>query len=111
MNPFKEKLIRDKLPGYRRIEGEELHIALLGKLLEEVAEAYNAESGEELAGELVDIIEVCHSLAFHFANLGSDELYRIRIAKFAQKGGFYQGVLGDIDTLRPFMSKHVQQST
>src|SRR6185312_8644578 len=63
-----DKLVRDKIPDLikRRgehvdvitLRGEALERALLQKLVEEVFEAQDSKSGEELIGEIADVEEV-----------------------------------------------------
>jgi predicted house-cleaning noncanonical NTP pyrophosphatase (MazG superfamily) len=91
------KLIRDKLPAImraqgltvfdRRLDDADYLAALKLKLLEEAAEAAEAGSREEMAGELADVLEVMRALAAAHG-LSMDEVETRRIAKRDERGGF-----------------------
>jgi len=92
-----KKLVRDRIPELiradggvvvtRRLSGEDLLLALLDKLEEEVSKVRTAPSLEELA----DVAEVLAALT---ALLGysEEELQRARARKREAKGSFTQGV-------------------
>lgn len=92
-----EKLIRDKLPEMMRAEGlavfdrrlddADFDRALRAKLLEEAAEAVEAQGVEDLAGELADLSEVILALA-QLHGLTAAEVEARRIAKRVERGGF-----------------------
>ena len=91
-----EKLIRDRLPEImrgqglvvfdRRLQDGEFAAALRAKLVEEAAEAV-AASADDLAGELVDVLEVLQALAA-VSGLTMDQVEAARLAKRAERGGF-----------------------
>jgi predicted house-cleaning noncanonical NTP pyrophosphatase (MazG superfamily) len=98
-----EKLIRDKLPAIMRAQGLAVFDrrlddgafveALKVKLLEEAAEAHDAGSAEDLAGELADLSEVILALAQAQAHgLTSGDIEARRLAKRAERGGFDERV-------------------
>lgn len=96
-----EKLIRDKLPEImrgqglavfdRRLDDTAYLEALKTKLVEEAAEARDAASADELAGELADLAEVILAL-MAAAGLSAQEVERRRLAKRAERGGFDERV-------------------
>lgn len=92
-----EKLIRDKLPEImrgqglavfdRRLDDAGYLAALKVKLVEEAAEARDAITADELAGELADLAEVTLAL-MAAAGLSADDVEQRRLAKHAERGGF-----------------------
>jgi predicted house-cleaning noncanonical NTP pyrophosphatase (MazG superfamily) len=95
------KLARDKMPNIMRnegctvqekkLEGQELMVALKNKLIEEVNEIMHAKTNIELSEELADLIEVISSIAT-VNNTNLEEIEKIRIAKNNKRGGFLQGL-------------------
>ena len=93
------KLVRDRIPEIiklsgrqpvvRRLEAAELRPALLAKLSEEGAELA-AAGGDEVVGELADVLEVLRALA---ADSGLDwsEVEAAARAKTAERGAFRVG--------------------
>jgi predicted house-cleaning noncanonical NTP pyrophosphatase (MazG superfamily) len=91
------KLIRDRLPAImraqglavfdRRLDDAEYLTALKHKLVEEAAEAAEAASPDELAGELADVLEVVRALAAA-EGLSMEEVETRGIAKRDERGGF-----------------------
>jgi predicted house-cleaning noncanonical NTP pyrophosphatase (MazG superfamily) len=96
-----EKLIRDGLPDImraqglavfdRRLDGGALRKALADKLVEEAREAQEAESTDELLGELADVCEVIAALAAAHG-ITADAIETARLRKRAERGGFDDGV-------------------
>jgi predicted house-cleaning noncanonical NTP pyrophosphatase (MazG superfamily) len=92
-----EKLIRDKLPAImrdaglrvfeRRLETDEFVQSLKAKLAEETAEVAEADSPDDLLGELADVLEVVLALAQANSFTPAD-LEARRLAKRAERGGF-----------------------
>lgn len=92
-----EKLIRDRLPAIMRAQGlavfdrrleyaDYIH-ALKAKLVEEAAEARDAGSLDDLAGELADLSEVILAL-MAATGLSAADVEDRRLAKRAERGGF-----------------------
>ena len=96
------KLVRDHIPELIRqggervttveLRGDALIAALRRKLVEEAYEALDAPTGGELVGELADVLEVIRALARHL-HVTPAELSAERVAKFASRGGFRDGVM------------------
>lgn len=95
------KLVRDKIPAIIEADGKscilgmldelELVNALRAKLIEEVNEYLDATTYENAIEELADIMEVIYTLCRkHGAN--PKILEDTRIQKFAERGGFDDGV-------------------
>ncbi len=92
-----EKLIRDRLPAImraqglavfdRRLEDADYIHALKAKLVEEAAEARDAGSLGDLAGELADLSEVILAL-MAATGLSAADIEHRRLAKRAERGGF-----------------------
>ncbi len=90
------KLVRDGIPALlqrdgvggtvHQVAGAQLDARLRAKLTEEVSEFL--ASGEVV--ELADIIEVCVALAEQ-ARVAEHQLFAVRAAKRAERGGFTQG--------------------
>ena len=95
------KLVRDRIPEIiaaagrqpvvRRLGRAELRPALLAKLAEESAELAAAE-GDDVVGELADVLEVVRALA---AEAGVDwaTVEEAASAKATERGAFRQGWL------------------
>ena len=97
-----EKLVRDKIAEFvlnqrgevlniRIASPEEYMQMLKNKLVEESQEVLEANTKEELAEELADLLEVMRSLAQREGIV--DMLFSKREAKFSEKGGFEAGVV------------------
>jgi diadenosine tetraphosphate (Ap4A) HIT family hydrolase/predicted house-cleaning noncanonical NTP pyrophosphatase (MazG superfamily) len=92
-----DKLIRDKLPELMRskgivvhervIESQEFISRLKEKLIEEAREVEQAETRDELAEELADVLEVVRTLAQE-NGISIDEIEKFRLNKREFKGGF-----------------------
>jgi predicted house-cleaning noncanonical NTP pyrophosphatase (MazG superfamily) len=96
------KLVRDRVPEIIRATGAEPVVftaaadqvagLLRSKLEEEAAEAAEADSPDDLAGELADVLEVVHALA-DTLGLTPADLEELRLAKRADRGGFDERVV------------------
>ncbi|MFN7038075.1 MAG: nucleoside triphosphate pyrophosphohydrolase [Alphaproteobacteria bacterium] len=92
-----EKLIRDKMPEimrsknievFERIMNQTEYLnALKAKLIEEANEVFEADSKEELAEEIADILEVIEALA-EANNIKLSTIHEIKNNKRNLKGGF-----------------------
>lgn len=90
------KLIRDRIPEIAAANGDSIAVRTAGvgemewwlrrKLLEESSEAFQAR-GEDLLGELADVMEVVHALGAHYGHAPSS-IEAARSAKFDERGGF-----------------------
>ena len=95
------KLVRDKIPTlfpeagiYYRAPSGLLDRLLMAKVVEEVAEVFGADTAEEVAEEIADVIEVLYALALG-VNVGERDIDAARAIKRASRGGFEGGwVLG-----------------
>lgn len=99
---MKEKLIRDKITDFvfeqrgellttRIADSKELVGFLRHKILEEAEEVFNANTKEELAEEMADLLEVMKSLAEQEGI--TDEIFSKRESKLLEKGGFDKGIV------------------
>ena len=97
-----EKLVRDKIADFvlkergevlptRIARPEELKQLLLDKIVEEAQEVFTAQTKENLAEELADLLEVIKALAEKEGVV--DDMFSKREAKFLERGGFSQGVV------------------
>lgn len=97
-----EKLIRDRIFEFvlkergevltiRIANPDEMIFLLKQKIVEEAKEVFEANSKEELAEELADLLEVIKSIA-EKENIVHD-LFVKREAKFLERGGFDNGVV------------------
>ena len=94
------KLVRDLIPDIIRADGQtpvvevlsdaQRRPALLAKLLEEAAEAGQAED-DKLAGELADVLEVVRALAAD-VGLSLGQVVVLADDKRERRGGFDQGL-------------------
>lgn len=101
MRVVHNKLIRDRIPeiiqaaGYypvtRVLDRDSYTEALLAKLLEEAREAQVAPA-QELAGELVDVLEVLTSLASALG-IPWEKILDLAAVKRGQRGGFEHRLL------------------
>ena len=93
-----EKLVRDKIPGIIRANGEEAIVRtaasdeeyalrLKEKLSEEIAEFYAAPDRAHMVEEMADVAEVLRAIA-KFYELPEAEVERARIEKLRKRGGF-----------------------
>ncbi len=98
------KLVRDKIPEilerenkkYRiikHLEGDELIKELIQKLYEEIKEFEQTKNIEELA----DILEVIDGLAYALGT-NFNKVLEIKAKKQKERGGFYRGILIEIDS-------------
>lgn len=96
------KLVRDRIPEIieasgastriRRLDDdEEYRAALKAKLLEEAAEAAQADE-HALAGEIADVLEVVKALCKAYA-IDPNDVERLRVAKAQERGTFADRVL------------------
>lgn len=99
---MKEKLIRDKIADFvlkergevlttRVASSEELLQLLKNKILEEAEEVFKANTKEELAEEMADLLEVMKSLA-EKENI-VEEIFLKRESKLLEIGGFDLGIV------------------
>lgn len=99
---MKEKLIRDKIADFvlkergevlttRVASSEELLQLLKNKILEEAEEVFKANTKEELAEEMADLLEVMKSLA-EKENI-VEEIFLKRESKLLERGAFDLGVV------------------
>lgn len=99
---MKEKLIRDKIADFvlkergevlttRVASSEELLQLLKNKILEEAEEVFKANTKEELAEEMADLLEVMKSLA-EKENI-VEEIFLKRESKLLERGGFDLGIV------------------
>lgn len=97
-----EKLVRDKIAEFvmkergevlnTRVATPEEYLQLLkNKLVEESQEVLEANTKEELAEELADLLEVIRAISQREGII--DELFKKREAKFLERGGFQTGVV------------------
>jgi len=97
-----EKLVRDKIAEFvfkergevlstRIAAPEEIKQFLLNKVIEESHEVFTAQTKENLAEELADLLEVIKALAEKEGIV--DDLFSKREAKFLERGGFDLGVV------------------
>ena len=97
-----EKLVRDKIAEFvlrergeilnTRIASPEEYMQLLkNKLVEESQEVLEANTKEELAEELGDLLEVIRAIAIKQEIV--NDLFSKREAKFLERGGFDTGVV------------------
>jgi predicted house-cleaning noncanonical NTP pyrophosphatase (MazG superfamily) len=104
-----DKLIRDKLHKrmvdigidvtlkYPLCKDELIHY-FKNKVLEEAQEVVDAQSRCDMIEELADLTEVLHAIAKIF-DLTLGEIENARKQKFAEKGGFDDGVVVDYVSL------------
>ncbi|HHX45357.1 MAG TPA: nucleoside triphosphate pyrophosphohydrolase [Chloroflexi bacterium] len=95
-----DKLVRDRIPevirtsgrrcGTRVLEEEEYRTALRQKLVEEAREAARA-GPEELAGELVDILELIDAL-LAAEGIDAAAVGELRARKREERGGFEERI-------------------
>ncbi len=93
------KLVRDNIPEIirksgrepevKRVEGESLGKALRDKLVEEAIEL---RGGDDLYGELADVLEVIEALIEHYG-LDRQRLEKTRKEKLCSAGGFKKGYI------------------
>lgn len=97
-----EKLVRDKIAEFvlkergevlnTRLASPEEYMQLLrNKLVEESQEVLEANTKEELAEELGDLLEVIRAIAIKQEIV--NDLFSKREAKFLERGGFDTGVV------------------
>ena len=96
------KLVRDEVAdaiiehGERaqtvKLTGNALVVALKQKLVEEALEAFDAEPGEELIGELADVMEVLLGISDHLG-LSIETIESERREKQKTRGGFSRGLM------------------
>lgn len=95
---FKQnKLIRDKIITLMESYGSRLYSMSLNdqdfqkqlkiKLLEEAAEVAHAQNSQDLLEELVDVLEIVHTLAKH-NNISLEQLTKAQEQKRNEKGGY-----------------------
>lgn len=110
MPTFKfNKLVRDKFrPIYDRLDqtiqtrelsDSELKAAIRNKIIEEAAELpIDSASTEDIAGELADIQQALDDLVAT-CGVSSERIASKKAAKFAEKGGFREGLFVETITL------------
>lgn len=97
-----EKLVRDKIADVvfqksgevlntRIATAEEFSFLLKHKIVEEANEVFAANTKEELAEELGDLLEVIRAIAQRQGII--DDLFNKREAKFLERGGFERGIV------------------
>ncbi|MEQ8487268.1 MAG: nucleoside triphosphate pyrophosphohydrolase [Marinovum algicola] len=94
------KLVRDKIPSSIAEGGEtvreailakgDLQVGLAGKLLEELDEFLRAQSAEESAAELADLLEVVKGLA-NSSGHSWGKIEKLAKEKASKRGGFREG--------------------
>ncbi len=100
---MKEKLVRDKIAEFvlkergeilnTRVASPEEYLQLLkNKLVEEAREVLKANTKEELAEELGDLLEVIRAIGVN-QEINDNDLFNKREAKFLERGGFEAGVV------------------
>ena len=98
-----EKLVRDLIPQIIRDSGtepvfrecvseEEFKMSLLAKLQEEAAELKEADTDENRAEEIADVLEVIDAISYFFG-IKTEDIERIKTKKFREKGGFFCGYI------------------
>lgn len=103
------KLVRDKLRSIydqlgqtvqtRDLSESELKDAIRNKIIEEAKELpINSASTEEIAGELADIQQALDDLAAK-CGVSSEQISSKKATKFAEKGGFREGLFVETITL------------
>lgn len=101
MKKIYNKLVRDKIPeiiegqgkkaNYHILSDEEFIEVLKDKLIEETKELKEAKTTEEIIEELVDVLEVYHSL-MEASHISSEGIYETGLNKIEKKGGFYKKI-------------------
>ncbi len=97
-----EKLIRDKIVDFvlkergellntRIASSEELLQLLRSKVLEEAEEVFKANTKEELAEELADLLEVIKAISEKEAVV--EQVFAKRESKYLERGGFDKGLV------------------
>jgi predicted house-cleaning noncanonical NTP pyrophosphatase (MazG superfamily) len=97
-----EKLVRDKLPEFvKKMRNEDLDVRialeeevtllLKNKILEEAREVFEAESTEDLAEELADLLEVIKTLAEREKIV--ELMFDKRESKLLEKGAFEKNIV------------------
>ena len=94
------KLVRDKIPASiaksgetvreATLAGQDKEIALAGKILEELDEFLRADTEDDRAAELADLLEVLKGLA-HSAGYSWSKIERLAKEKASKRGGFKEG--------------------
>lgn len=86
----------DAKAALRPVRDMDEHIDLLHrKLLEEAGELMYATSREEMAGEAADLIEAITALCT-LRGVDIEQVERVRLAKYSQRGGFDRGTVWDL---------------
>lgn len=97
---FKQnKLVRDKIIEIMESKGSKLYAYKLNdqdflkqlklKLIEEASEVNHAQTEQETLEELVDLLEIIHTLA-QFHNFSLKDLEKAQEQKRAQRGGYLE---------------------
>jgi predicted house-cleaning noncanonical NTP pyrophosphatase (MazG superfamily) len=94
---FYNKLIRDKVPGImeakgkafeiRKLNDKEFEKELVKKVEEEASGLQNAQTREELIGEMADVIDVIEEIK-KLKNISDEEIKTERLKNMEKKGGF-----------------------
>lgn len=103
------KLVRDKFrPIYdqlgqtiktRELSRDQLKDAIRNKIIEEAKELpIDSVSAEDISSELADIQQALDDLADK-CGISSEQIAKKKIAKFAEKGGFSEGLFVETITL------------
>lgn len=110
------KLVRDKVSdviiqkGERaqtvQLKGDALIAALKQKLVEEALEALDTTSGEDLIGELADVLEVINGLS-KVLDFSAEGIEAERVEKYRKRGGFELGIM----LIRTATPRSVHQTT
>lgn len=97
-----EKLVRDKVVDAiekrgekavtAKLEGDALVQALRRKLVEEALEALDAAMGDDIVGELADVLEVARRLG-RALGFSDEDLEEARLDKAEKRGGFEKGTM------------------
>jgi predicted house-cleaning noncanonical NTP pyrophosphatase (MazG superfamily) len=106
------KLVRDRMGDIpwgdedakkylRPVRDAEEHMALLiAKLLEEVGELQACDSAAEAVEEIADLCEVIDGIVHLFVREmehTEGQVRQVRTSKFAQRGGFLEGLVFDFN--------------
>ncbi|GGI10914.1 nucleoside triphosphate pyrophosphohydrolase [Gottfriedia solisilvae] len=98
---YYNKLVRDKIPLIIEKTGDTFETEILGlkeyegklyeKLKEELEEFYSA-TGDEVVGEIADVLEVFYTIA-ETKGITIEEIEKVRIQKQEERGGFKERIL------------------
>lgn len=105
-----KKLVRDKLRDmyaeigqeitFRKLKGNELRVALRGKLIEEASEIpIDAGAHDNVIAELADVEQLLDDMKREYG-ITDEEVDIVKKKKFAKKGGFSEGIFVESIELR-----------